>query len=298
MASKKPDFRYTISVRTHTMGLKEMVETCRSALRGLPSYPLIAEATGGLGARFVRYQSLNLSEHLGDHGALAQWADRETPAGSGLRWWETAAATGSSLGLFALIAAASWPELSPSQGTAIAEAYWPWAGALHILLDSVADEALDTAAGQRSLLDYYASPEEAASRLQLLASETMQGVSELPRPNQHAVILAGMVASYLSSVSPLSTRAQLIYRAVLEGMGAIVKPSMFIFRVRRAAARLDARRVRLSDASKTREPTHGPSASIGPSLASARIVALAERAQATHPAEREPAGRARPTSRG
>ena len=242
--------------------LEEMVEACRTGLRVLPSYPLIAELAGGLGKRFVRYQSLNLSEHLGDHEALARWARGETHASSGLRWWETAASAGSSLGLFALIAAAARPKLSQSEATVIAQAYWPWAGALHILLDSVADEALDAAAGQRSLLDYYASPAEAASRLRLLASEAMRSTSELPKPNKHAVILAGMVASYLSSASPLSTRAQLISRAVLEGMGPIVKPSMFIFRVRRGAARLDAHRDGLSDSGETRDLTRGSSSSL------------------------------------
>ena len=216
--------------------LLAMIEVCRSQLRALPSYRLIADLATGMSERFVRYQSLNLSAQLTNHGALARWAREQTPAGSGLRWWETAAATGSSLGLFALFAAAASPKLSPSECSAIEEAYWPWVGALHILLDSVADEALDDASGQPSLLDYYVSPQESADRMHLLASEALHRTSDLRKRHQHQAILAGMVASYLSSAEPLSARAQLISDAVLEAMGATAKPGTFIFRARRDRA--------------------------------------------------------------
>ncbi|MGD1058885.1 MAG: DUF2600 family protein, partial [Solirubrobacteraceae bacterium] len=81
------------------------------------------------------------------------------------------ASAGSSLGLFALIAAAAHPSLPPADASAIEDAYWPWIGALHSLLDSLIDKADDTAVAQQSLLDYYTTPQEAAARMQILARE-------------------------------------------------------------------------------------------------------------------------------
>jgi len=231
--------------------LEEIVRTCRLALGALPSYRAVAQAAGRLGEKIVSYQSLNYSERQGGQRALAQWASRATAPGSGLRWWETAASAGSSLGVFALIAAASRPGLSSDEALAIEGAYWPWAGALHSLLDSVADESEDAAEGQRSLLDYYASPEEAAKRLRALASEALWHVNDLSHGRQHVVVLAGMAGSYLSQ-RPLSMRGQVISQAVLAEMGFLSKPTELIFRCKRA----------LSPASKCRAPSwSGASAS-------------------------------------
>jgi tetraprenyl-beta-curcumene synthase len=216
--------------------LEEIVDACRLALGTLPSHPSIAVPAQRLAQRIVAYQSLNLSEPNGGQHQLKQWALRETPYGTGLRWWETAAAAGSSLGLFALIAAAARPTLRPAQATAIEDAYWPWIGALHSLLDSLIDEPEDAAAAQRSLLDYYSDPRETASRFQMLTSEALAAISSLPNAHEHTLVLAGMASFYLTAPQAASPTARLVSRNVIETLGPITRPSMALHSVRRTAA--------------------------------------------------------------
>ncbi len=87
--------------------LQCIVDTCRAALRELPSYASVAAPMRRAARRMVSYQSLNLNEAQGDHAALARWANAQTPASTDLRWWETAASAGSSLGVYMLIAMAA-----------------------------------------------------------------------------------------------------------------------------------------------------------------------------------------------
>jgi tetraprenyl-beta-curcumene synthase len=148
--------------------------------------------------------------------------------------------------VFALMAAAAKPTLGADEAIAIGGAYWPWVGALHSLLDSVRDEVEDAAADHRSLLDNYASPQEAAGRLRLLAAEASRRASLLPDPCQHAVVLAGMIGSYLSCPA-ISERSQLVSQAVLETAGSLVSPTILMFRARRLSGHLvRALRVALS----------------------------------------------------
>jgi tetraprenyl-beta-curcumene synthase len=202
---------------------------------------VVGLAAHRLANRIVSYQSLNLSEPHGGHCLLKRWALRETPLGTGLRWWETAASAGSSLGLFALIAAAARPALQPSQAIAIERAYWPWVGALHSLLDSLIDEPEDAAVAQRSLLDYYTSPQEAAARVQLLAREALRTVRSLPNAHEHVLILAGMASFYLTAPEASSPTARLVSEKVIETLGPVIRPSMAVFGARRTASRIPRR---------------------------------------------------------
>jgi tetraprenyl-beta-curcumene synthase len=238
----QPDYYARNPCRGDDAGyLEEIVDACRCALSGLPSRPSIALPAHRLATRIVAYQSLNLSEPHGGHCLLKRWALRETPFGTGLRWWETAASAGSSLGLFALISAAARPALQPAQALAIERAYWPWVGALHSLLDSLIDEPEDAAVAQRSLLDYYASPQEAAARLQLLAREALRTVRSLPNAHEHVLILAGMASFYLTAPEASSPTARLISDKVIETLGPVIRPSMAVFGARRTASRLPRR---------------------------------------------------------
>lgn len=235
-----PDYYAHHPQRDDNGYLREIVDACRFTVGALPSYHSIAPAARDLIARIVVYQSLNLSEPQGGHAELEQWALEATPPGTGLRWWETAASAGSSLGVFALITAAAQPVLPLADTTAIVQSYWPWVGVLHSLLDSVIDQAEDTVANQRSLLDYYTSPQETASRLKLLTIEAMRHIATLPNSRQHAIVLAAMVSYYLSAPEASSPAAQDITDGVLETIGDLAKPTMLIFDARRRAGRISA----------------------------------------------------------
>jgi tetraprenyl-beta-curcumene synthase len=214
--------------------LRTLVQTCWSAVRELPSYGAVADATHRAAMQMVIYQSLNLSEYQGAHTALERWGKARTPAGSGLRWWETAAAAGSSLLVFALIAAAGAADLDKTYGELLTRAYFPWIGALHILLDGLIDRREDVRSGRGTLMAFYSSPQQAACRIGWIAERAMRHALELPDGIHHSLILAGMTSFYLAGTPPDSTYVQLARPLVLRAMGELARPSMFVMGTRRA----------------------------------------------------------------
>jgi tetraprenyl-beta-curcumene synthase len=227
-----PDYYEHHPQREESGYLEGIVDDARAALGELPSYPAVAASARSAAARIVDFQSLSLGGP-GERGALARYAWEQTPRGSGLYWWETAAAGGSSLGLYALIAAATERQLDRCEIDAIEGAYFPWVGAFHSLLDSLVDEAEDAAIGQLSLVGCYASREQAASRLGLLAARAVSEARGLPCGRRHAVLVAGMAGYYLSAPEASAPGALALSRAVRGAVGGLVGPSLLVFDLRR-----------------------------------------------------------------
>lgn len=211
--------------------LNALVADCRDGFRSLPRYALAAPCARAAAQRIVAFQSLNLSESQGDHTGLESWARRATPPGTGLQWWETAAAAGSSLGVHALIAAAADPGLSGERATALARAYFPWIGGLHSLLDNLIDKREDEAAGHRSLVEYY-GPERAAERMRWMAETAMSVAHELPHSRRHRVLLAAMIGNYLSSPEAHTLELEPVSEAVLATTGELARPTLLVFKLR------------------------------------------------------------------
>jgi tetraprenyl-beta-curcumene synthase len=217
--------------------LRGVLDGCRSALAELPSYATVAPSAQAAAARIVAFQSLNLSESQGDHEALERWAREATPPGAGLQWWETAAAAGSSLGVHVSIAAAAEPRLEAGEVTALERAYFPWIGGLHSLLDNLIDKREDEAAGHRSLVEYY-GPLRAAERMRWLALQALQAAEELPHNRRHVVILAAMIGNYLSTPEAHSPELNPVSESVLATIGALERPTMIVFKLRRLPTHL------------------------------------------------------------
>ncbi|MFI5003684.1 MAG: DUF2600 family protein [Solirubrobacterales bacterium] len=218
--------------------LAETVDGCRAALAQLPSYAAVAPAARRAAERIVAFQGCNTGEVQGDYAALERWARAHTPRETGLRWWETAAAGGSSMCVYALIAAAAQPRVELAEVAAIEGAYFPWIGGLHSLLDNLIDTAEDYATGQRSLIGCYASPLDAATRMGLLAERSMAAARALPSGRGHALILAAMASFYLSTPEARTPEAAPVTAAVLNALGEPAAFSMLVFR-----ARLSLRRI-------------------------------------------------------
>lgn len=218
--------------------LTGLVRACRTSCSTLPSYSLVAAAARRAAERVVEFQSLNQGYTQGDHEALERWARAQTPAGSGLRWWETAASAGSSLGVHVMLAAAGSRELSPTRVKALEHAYFPWIGALHSMLDQLIDTAEDARTGQRNLTCYYASPREMVERMGWLAERSLEWAAELPPAGRHVLIVAAMASFYLSAPEASMPIAVPAAHAVLEAIGPPARPTMAVFKARRTASRV------------------------------------------------------------
>jgi tetraprenyl-beta-curcumene synthase len=218
--------------------LRELVEGCQSSFNALPCYQAVRAPIVLAVDRMVIFQSLNHSPRPGSQEHLADWALSQTSSRCGLRWWESAAATASSLTAFALIVASSRSGLRASSAWTVHNAYYPWVGALHVLLDSLLDQREDLAAGRHSLIQHYGSPLEAAQRMGAIAREAAHRTQQLPNGRHHRLILAAMTSFYLSAAPPASPYVRLIRPAVLRAMGELARPTMLIMRARHRAAQL------------------------------------------------------------
>lgn len=213
--------------------LMALSDVCRSAFGALPGRAALAGPLERAVARILAYQGRNHWHPQGMHLALASWARRHTPDGSGLHWWETAASAGSSTGIFSFIAAASHADVDGERSAALEGAYFPWAGSLHTLLDSLVDRGEDAEMGQRSLLDYYACPDEARWRMGLIADEASRRLRGLHDGQSQLMIFAAMASLYVTSVRSDSPADRAISRAVLAAIGGPVMPAMLVFALRR-----------------------------------------------------------------
>ena len=212
--------------------LQGTVSRCQAALRELPGYAAVQPSAARLGGCIVEYQTHNLP---GAGGELARWATAQTPPGSGLAWWETAASAGSSLGVLALIAMASQPDASEHEAVSVEGAYFPWVGALHSLLDSLIDLEEDRASGQPVLIANYGSRKDTAAGLRRLAEESRRRTASLAHGERHLLLLAAMASLYLAEREASAPHARPARRGVLGALGGPGLAAMAVMRVRRAA---------------------------------------------------------------
>jgi tetraprenyl-beta-curcumene synthase len=235
--ARHPDY-YARHTKTNDGGyLHYLVDRCRSALCPLPSFPIVAASVERAAARIVTYQRLNNPSPGGSFHAFSRWAVGITALGTDLRWWETGAAAGSSLAVFAFMSAAAQSALNVDHLAALENAYFPWIGSLHTLLDSLVDEEEDALTGQHRLTARYTSQQEAANRLRTLAVQASNHAKALSDGEHHMMILAAMVSFYLASPRANDSRVRLAADQVLTALGDHVLPAMLVLRARHWASR-------------------------------------------------------------
>lgn len=179
--------------------LAALVDACRRAVRTLPSYEqlrpyLLREA------RSLRVLGLNHEPDpaLRDAG-LRDWVAAEHPDEDRCAWWELTGAASATLHLHALLALAGTPAVDDATIAAVQAAHWPWIALATTLLDAYVDLEADHAAGAHSYLDHYRSLHDAADRTAYAAEQAVRHASAAPHGHRHAVIVACMIALYLSA---------------------------------------------------------------------------------------------------
>jgi tetraprenyl-beta-curcumene synthase len=170
---------------------------CRQLVTSLPSIGRCAPELEIATERCAQAQSHNHATG-GSHAQLIAWSLAQPAASRGYLWWELAAGGISCLNIHAILACAADPDATRDCGAHVDEAYFPSICALSALLDSLADYQLDIETGNHSFLAHYQDEQQAADRLQAIAAEANRLTSGLPHRSRHAIILAGIVAYYLS----------------------------------------------------------------------------------------------------
>jgi tetraprenyl-beta-curcumene synthase len=178
--------------------LVALVRQCRDALQGLPAYHLAQDEALRLARLYCDLQVLKHTHRHLREDLLQDWFAAHAASHHDLDWWEFAAATGSTLGIFALCAAAADPGLTPEVVGQLAAGYFPWISGLHILLDYFIDQAEDEAGGDLNFVSYYADAGQCRERLLLFLKRALDCAAALPDPWFHTTVVRGLPSFYLS----------------------------------------------------------------------------------------------------
>jgi tetraprenyl-beta-curcumene synthase len=181
--------------------LSRLVGVCRDGCSTLPSYqgvrPMLVRA-----ATLAQVQGISheLDDVLRDV-ALEVWAARERDPDSELGWYEMAGAASAWLTVLALLAVAAEPQSGTDYALGVYLAYFPWISLTATLLDSYGDLIEDQVNNENSYVARYESLEVAVGRIEDVLRRAVLETGLLRNGERHAVILAAMVAMYLSKDS-------------------------------------------------------------------------------------------------
>jgi tetraprenyl-beta-curcumene synthase len=225
-----------------------LIDACRRAAPSLPSYDRVrSQVVRETGQ--VEVQALNHDRDPGRRAAaLRQWVDRHSAKDTDALWFELSGAAGLPLHIHMLLALAADPSTTPTDAARAVAAYVPWVCATATMLDSLVDRDRDAAKGDHSYVAYYDDDRHLTERVLLLVHRARQEVLELRYGERHAVLLAGMVAMYLSEPSAYAPDLRETRRAILAAAGPAVLPILAIMRLWRALRAWRAPAAPLSDA--------------------------------------------------
>ena len=186
--------------------LEELVRTCQSALSDIDSYEQIR---GYCLELWTLYADLQVHKHVKVEERvprLKNWYKNNKEKAFELSWYEFAAASGSTLGIFCLISYMMGGEMSETLAEQIMYSYFPSVQGLHILLDYYIDQKEDEIEGDLNFCNYYRDDVELVERLQYFLLLAEDRVQNLPDAAFHQYIPKGLVALYLSDEKVRSLR--------------------------------------------------------------------------------------------
>jgi len=178
--------------------LNQLVTTCQVVLGQLPAYPNIAPALKELADHYCNlqvYKHIAVEERL---PRLSAWFASQRASLPEMSWYEFCACTGSTLGIFCLVAYACEETCSMNLAEQVKTSYFPWVQGLHILLDYFIDQQEDRREGDLNFCTYYQSHEEMIQRFAHFIEQANQSVLRLPHFRFHQMINHGLVGIYLA----------------------------------------------------------------------------------------------------
>lgn len=178
--------------------LHELVRTCQKVLNKLLHYPLISKHLLELCSY---YCDLQVHKHVKKEERvprLENWFEGYRTSLPKMEWYEFSACTGSTLGIFCLVAYAFQNDFNEEIASKIRESYFPYIQGLHILLDYLIDQEEDRLGGDLNFCDYYSSEVEMMDRLQHFVEKADNHLHGIPHESFHKLINRGLLGVYLS----------------------------------------------------------------------------------------------------
>jgi tetraprenyl-beta-curcumene synthase len=219
--------------------LADLVRTCQEILAEVPAYHNIQSHLHELEGY---YADLQIHKHVRVEervDRLRQWFDANREGLSDLRWYEFSASSGSTLGIFALVALSFDTAFSAEMASAIRRTYFPWVQGLHILMDYLVDQEEDLVGGDLNFCSYYENDADLMERLTRFLRESDRAVSVLPHAGFHRLVCHGLVGLYLADrkVSGQTRVRRLARRMIREGGGTVLFFFLFCWIYRRIKRR-------------------------------------------------------------
>lgn len=178
--------------------LSYLVARSQSVIASLPGLEYVRGRVEQLIRHYINLQAL---KHLSPEqrcSRLENYIYSKVDIPPGFEWWEMAAATGSTLGMFALWATAACPDCDSHRAEQIFEAYFPWICGLHILLDYIIDQEEDAKEGDLNFISFYPRKEAGWEALHNFAGKALERAINLPGKGLHTLVVTGLLAMYLS----------------------------------------------------------------------------------------------------
>jgi tetraprenyl-beta-curcumene synthase len=215
--------------------LRALLDACRGRCARLPSFERV-RAPAIRAATLAQVLGLNHEpDSAARDAALGEWARREARGWGELEWFESAAAASGWLTVLALLALAAGGGVEERRVNDTCTAYLPWISLTGTMLDSYADRAQDAACGEHSYIDHYPGAEEGVERLGELVREAAQRARSLPDGARHMVIVACMVAMYLSKDSVRTPELRASTRRLACACGWLARALLPVLRAWRVA---------------------------------------------------------------
>jgi tetraprenyl-beta-curcumene synthase len=215
-----------------------MLTLCRHCRRMAGTIQFIGSSGAVLeeaAERCGQAQSHNHADGAEGGEGLIGWSLLQLPRCPGYEWWEMAAGGISCLNIHAVLACAADRRLDASDLELVEAAYFPSVCSLSALLDSLADFHIDAESGNHSFVAHYRDADHAAERMTAIVGEAKERTATLPASPRHTVVLAGIVAYYLSSPSVWDGFPALAAKQLIESVGPLGSSMCAVMRMRRRA---------------------------------------------------------------
>ena len=211
--------------------LAALVEACREGCQALPGYPVVRS----LLIREAERASVLIINHGRDPAArdleLRQWAAQHFPHERELCWFELTAAASGWITTHALLALASDTNATSEMACATYAAYFPWVALTLTVLDSYVDQAEDASTGSHNYIGRYPTVDIAVASLCQSIAHAARDVLDCPNGERHGVLLACMVALYLSKDSARSPDLRAMTKEIASAAGTLPRLLLPVLRV-------------------------------------------------------------------
>jgi cytochrome P450 len=160
-------------------------------------------------------------------------AGTAVPEKHALSWFELTAAASAFLP-HPLLALACDSNLEIGTVLRTEAAYFPWVSLAIAMLDSYVDQAEDRREANHSYIAYYGSEATAIDRVCEIVRRSINEVRSLPGGPRHAVLVAAMVAMYLSKPDAGTAQMSASARQLLEAGGSVSRvlvPQLRVWRL-------------------------------------------------------------------